>query len=103
MLFGVAAIALFAADLPVAGAVYAVVAILGIVLVRWGPGATPEAGVGPGPTFRAPGSRSAGPRDASIVSSTVRRTVVSSELRTTALMARATAVIDTLSGASQRL
>ena len=42
VLFGVAAIALFAAELPAAGAVYAVVAILGILLVRWGPGATPE-------------------------------------------------------------
>ena len=42
VLFGLAAIALFAADLPLAGAVYAVVAVLGIVLVRWGPGATPD-------------------------------------------------------------
>ena len=41
VLFGLAAIALFAADLPVLGAIDAVVAVLGIVLVRWGPGATP--------------------------------------------------------------
>ena len=40
--FGLAAIALFAADLPVLGAIDAVVAVLGIVLVRWGPGATPD-------------------------------------------------------------
>ena len=42
VLFGLAAIALFAADLPVLGAIYAVLAVLGIVLVRWGPGATPD-------------------------------------------------------------
>ncbi len=42
VLFGLAALALVAADLPVLGAIYAVVAVLGIVLVRWGPGATPD-------------------------------------------------------------
>jgi hypothetical protein len=43
-------------------------------------------------------------RRASIVSSTVRRTVVSSELSAPPLpIASATAAIDTLSGASQRV
>ena len=42
VLFGLAALALVAADLPVLGAIYAVAAVLGIVLVRWGPGATPD-------------------------------------------------------------
>jgi hypothetical protein len=42
-------------------------------------------------------------RRASIVSSTVRRTVVSNELSAPPLIASATAAIDTLSGASHRL
>jgi hypothetical protein len=42
VLFGLAAIALVAADLPARGVLYAVVALLGIGLVRFGPGATPD-------------------------------------------------------------
>src|SRR5829696_321187 len=61
---------------------------------------------GPRPAY-APGSRywtSAAWRNASIVSSTVRRTVVSIELSPPPPpIASATAAIDTLSGASQRL